>query len=110
MSVQAISDALMGEMQRMGAQAAGGTRAASVLDTGSGSGDFASALKASLDKVSGDQTRAVGEAHAFAVGAPNVALNDVMIDSQKAAISFQMAVQVRNKVVSAYTDIMQMQV
>jgi flagellar hook-basal body complex protein FliE len=38
-----------------------------------------------------------------------VALNDVMVDMQKANISFQMGLQVRNKVVAAYQEIMNMQ-
>ncbi|MBN3837713.1 flagellar hook-basal body complex protein FliE, partial [Burkholderia sp. Ac-20344] len=73
-------------------------------------GTFASAMKASLDKISGDQQHAAGEAQAFEVGAPNVSLNDVMVDMQKANIGFQFGLQVRNKLVSAYNDIMQMSV
>jgi flagellar hook-basal body complex protein FliE len=44
------------------------------------------------------------------MGAANVNLSDVMISMQKASISFQGAIQVRNKLVSAYHDIMNMQV
>jgi flagellar hook-basal body complex protein FliE len=73
-------------------------------------GGFASALKASLDKISGDQTKAVGESQAFELGASNVSLNDVMVDMQKANVGFQFGLQVRNKLVSAYNDIMQMSV
>ncbi len=39
-----------------------------------------------------------------------MALNDVMVDLQKANIGFQMSLQVRNKLVSAYTTVMNMQV
>jgi len=39
-----------------------------------------------------------------------VSLNDVMVDLQKSSVSMQMGIQVRNKLVSAYTDIMNMQV
>ena len=53
---------------------------------------------------------AVGEAQAFEVGAPNVSLNDVMVDMQKANVGFQFGLQVRNKLVSAYNDIMQISV
>ncbi|RYJ03898.1 MAG: flagellar hook-basal body complex protein FliE, partial [Acetobacteraceae bacterium] len=42
---------------------------------------------------------------AFERGAPDVALSDVMIDMQKAGIAFQTAVQVRNRLVSAYQEI-----
>ena len=39
-----------------------------------------------------------------------MALNDVMADLQKASVSLQMGLQVRNKLVSAYQDVMSMQV
>jgi len=38
-----------------------------------------------------------------------VALNDVMVDLQKANVAFQTGVQVRNKLVSAYQEMMSMQ-
>lgn len=47
-------------------------------------------------------------AQAFEVGDPNVSLTQVMIAAEKASVSFQAATQVRNKVVSAYQDIMNM--
>jgi len=46
----------------------------------------------------------------FAAGSSNVNLQDVMVNLQKANLSFQQMVQVRNKLVSAYHDIMNMQV
>jgi flagellar hook-basal body complex protein FliE len=109
--VNALSSALQ-QMQSMAAQAAGSGAAAGVADpSGAASaGGFASALKASLDRISGDQTKAVGESQAFELGASNVSLNDVMVDMQKANVGFQFGLQVRNKLVSAYNDIMQMSV
>jgi flagellar hook-basal body complex protein FliE len=102
----------LAQMQAMATQAAGAS-AAAAADGSSGAataGEFASALKASIDKISGDQQKAVGESQAFELGASNVSLNDVMVDMQKANIGFQFGLQVRNKLVSAYTDIMQIQV
>jgi len=46
----------------------------------------------------------------FQLGDPNISLNQVMVDKQKAALAFEMGVQVRNKLVSAYKEIMNMQV
>ncbi len=46
----------------------------------------------------------------FASGKENVNLQDVMINLQKANLSFQQMVQVRNRLVSAYHDIMNIQV
>ncbi len=47
---------------------------------------------------------------AFVMGDERVSLSDTMIAMQKASVNFQAAVQVRNKVVQAYNDIMNMQV
>jgi flagellar hook-basal body complex protein FliE len=49
-------------------------------------------------------------AKGFSSGDPNVNLQDVMVNLQKANLSFQQMVQVRNKLVTAYQDIMNMSV
>jgi flagellar hook-basal body complex protein FliE len=114
-SIQSISSVL-DQMRTVATQAAGGASGVGAANsvTGAvsagGGTDFASVLKTSLDKVSSSQDHALQQAHAFEMGAPDVALNDVMVDMQKANINFQMATQVRNKLVSAYNDVMQMQV
>jgi|ERR1035437_15030 flagellar hook-basal body complex protein FliE len=72
--------------------------------------DFADALKTSLDQVNNAQQKADQLGQRFAVGDDSVNLSDVMISMQKANISFQATIQVRNKLVSAYHDIMNMQV
>lgn len=46
----------------------------------------------------------------FASGEGTANLQDVMINLQKASLSFQQMTQVRNKLVSAYQDIMNTQV
>jgi flagellar hook-basal body complex protein FliE len=75
-----------------------------------GTTDFAAVLKSSLDSVAQAQNHAESMQQAFVLGDNNVSLSDVMINMQKANISFQTAVQVRNKVIAAYNDIMNMQV
>jgi len=72
--------------------------------------DFADALKNSIGEVSVAQDKAEGMGKAFAMGDDKVSLSDVMISMQKASIGFQASVQVRNKLVSAYHEIMNMQV
>jgi flagellar hook-basal body complex protein FliE len=72
--------------------------------------DFAHTLRASVEQVNGAQQQATRVAQAFEQGEPNVNLQDVMISMQKANISFQTLVQVRNRVVAAYQDMMNMQV
>lgn len=69
---------------------------------------FADVLQRSLAKVSSVQHAAGAQAQRFDLGDPNVSLNDVMIDLQKASLGFQMTVQVRNKIVAAYKEISSM--
>ncbi len=72
--------------------------------------DFSQALKASLDNVASAQNHADQLGQKFTLGDDSVNLSDLMISMQKASISFQATVQVRNKVVSAYQEMMNMQV
>ena len=71
---------------------------------------FAGELQAALGRISDTQNAARTQAEKFAIGTPGVAMNDVMVDLQKTSISLQMGIQVRNKLVAAYQDIMNMQV
>ncbi|EMD1657448.1 flagellar hook-basal body complex protein FliE [Pluralibacter gergoviae] len=71
---------------------------------------FSGQLTAALDRISDAQNSAKLQAEKFAIGEPGVALNDVMTDLQKSSISLQMGIQVRNKLMAAYQDIMNMQV
>jgi flagellar hook-basal body complex protein FliE len=109
--VDALTSALQ-QMQSMAAEAAGKTDATAFGQQAgaASSGSFAAALKNSLDKINAAQQKAGSESQAFELGAPNVSLSDVMVDGQKANISFQFGVQVRNKLVTAYNEIMQMAV
>jgi flagellar hook-basal body complex protein FliE len=70
---------------------------------------FGNLLKNSLDQVNGAQMNAERLTKAYASGASGASLHEVMIASSKANIAFQATVQVRNKLVSAYHDIMSMQ-
>lgn len=107
MSVQGI-DNLLGELKAMSAKAAG--QASSSAESVPEGGDFASVLKASLDQVNQMQLDAEGKEKAFESGSPDANLQDVMVSLQKASLSFQTMVQVRNKLVSAYQEVMNMQV
>jgi len=101
-------DNVLAQLRAASALAAGA--AAPAADGGAAGADFAQALKAALEQVNGAQQTAGKLAMQFEQGSPNVNLQDVMISLQKASISFQAMVQVRNKLVSAYQDIMNMQV
>ena len=72
--------------------------------------DFAALLKTALDQVSTAQQDARQLTQQFELGDPNTNLQDVVLSLQKASLSFQTMVQVRNKLVSAYQEIMNMPV
>lgn len=73
-----------------------------------GGSDFAAMLKQSIDSVNQAQQSSNKLATAFESGQPDVSLADVMVASQKASVSFQAMLQVRNKLVDAYKDVMSM--
>ena len=73
---------------------------------GNDSGDFAAMLKQSIDAVNQTQKQSTQLASAFESGQSDVSLAEVMIASQKASVSFQAMLQVRNKLVDAYKDVM----
>jgi flagellar hook-basal body complex protein FliE len=72
--------------------------------------DFANVLKSSLNAVNRVQQESAKLSQDFSLGEPNTNLHDVMIAMQKSTIAFQQAVQVRNRLVQAYHEIMNMQV
>ena len=72
--------------------------------------DFSAALKQALDGVNATQNQADALARAFQTGEASVGLEDTMVAIAKAQVSFQTLVQVRNRLVSAYHDVMNMQV
>ncbi len=77
---------------------------------GTSGADFAQLMKNSLDDVNAAQAKSRELATAFEMGEKGVELPEVMVALQKASISFQAITQVRNKLLSAYQDVMNMQV
>ena len=94
----------------LGAGALNGLGAPAGLNEGPSKVSFSDALKNSLEQVSNSQKHAEELSQRFAMGDDSVSLSDTMIAMQKSSISFQATVQVRNKLVSAYHEIMNMQV
>ena len=72
--------------------------------------DFGEKLKAAVDQVNSTQQAAGELTRTFVSGETDKNLHEVMISLQKADISFQSMIQVRNKLVTAYQEIMRMQV
>jgi flagellar hook-basal body complex protein FliE len=85
------------------------TRQAVVGDV-KGGGNFRTAMADALQSVSRDQLEAQRLQREFSLDNPTVSLEGTMVAMQKSQIGFQAAVQVRNRLLSAYTDIMNMQV
>lgn len=76
----------------------------------SGGANFSSLLAQSIGKVNEMQQSAGSMTNAFEMGDPNVSLPEVMIAKSKAGLAFEGMVQVRNKMIDAYQEIMRMQV
>ncbi len=70
--------------------------------------DFSTLLKQSINGVNQTQQTAAKMAQDFELGENDVSLAEVMISAQKANVSFQAMVQVRNKLVDAYKEVMNM--
>ena len=100
-------DQVLGQLRATAAAAASQSSPAAGKVEG---GDFSQALRQAIDQVNDAQQQGQKMAENFAAGDPNVNLHEVMIDLQKASVSFQEMIQVRNRLVSAYQDIMNMQV
>lgn len=72
--------------------------------------NFSGLMKSAVDQVNETQQAAGKLKTAFEMGDPNVSLADAMIASQKASVAFQATLQVRNKLVAAYEEVMRMSV
>ena len=69
---------------------------------------FANVLKQGLDQVNQTQQSATDLATQFEHGVPGVELPQVMLEMQKANVSFRALTEVRNRLVNAYQEIMNM--
>ena len=101
-------DQMLNVLRTTAAQAGG--RTAEAPGAPAGSVDFAQVLQNSIAQVNQTQQQAENMAANFAAGDNSANLHEVMLSLQKANISFQEMVQVRNKLVTAYNDVMNMQV
>jgi flagellar hook-basal body complex protein FliE len=71
---------------------------------------FSGALSTALNAVSASQTDSSRLQREVQMDNPKVSLEETMVSIQKAQIGFQAALHVRNRMVQAYSDIMNMQV
>ena len=70
--------------------------------------EFQSILSSAVNQVNTVQRHSNDLAEAFQLGDPNVTLSQVVVASEKASVAFEAMTEVRNRLVSAYEDIMKM--
>jgi flagellar hook-basal body complex protein FliE len=110
------SNSLFAQMQSMSLEAMNHNTQAITSDNAipsvnkSSSSNFGDLLKDAVNSVNDIQKTAGAERTAFEMGDPNVTLAQTMISASKAGIAFDATVQVRNKFVEAYKEIMNMPV
>jgi flagellar hook-basal body complex protein FliE len=71
--------------------------------------DFGSALKEAVGALNQLGAKADSSSLALAKGDP-IDIHEVMLNNEQASLGFSMALQVRNKLVDAYTEVMRMSV
>ncbi len=101
-------DSILKQLQATSALASGVKKSAGADEVAGV--DFGEKLKAAVDQVNNAQKNVDKLSEQFVSGQSNVDLHEVMISLQKANVSFQSMIQVRNKLVTAYQEIMNMQV
>ena len=79
------------------------------VDGAAGTPDFGAAISNALQQVNAQQNRASDLSEAYERGDTHDIVS-VMIERQKASLGFETTLQVRNKLLSAYRDIMNMPV
>lgn len=97
-------DQVLAQIRVMSAQAASAPKPTEQLSGGS----FADMLKNSIDQVNETQQHAGEMKRAFELGEGDMNLAEVMVAVQKSSVSFEAMVQVRNKLIDAYKDVMNM--
>src|ERR1700735_3013465 len=98
---------VLAEMRALQARASGIAEPAAA---GAQSADFASLMKDSVDHISSMQNQATALADAYEAGDKSVDLTKVMLEVQKAGLAFRAMTEVRNKLIDAYTQVMNMSV
>ena len=104
LAAQAQSPAIKPAALANDAAAASGTGAVS----GTGN-SFATLMRSGLEQANQTELRANDVADKFERGVPGVDLPTVMLEANKANLTFRAVTEVRNRLISAYTDIMNMQ-
>jgi len=98
---------LLAQMQQL-TKLAKASSSSMVNPGGQATADFGNLFSKAIDSVNQQQKESGKLANQIETGDGGISLVKAMIASQKSGIAFQATVQVRNRVVSAYQDIMNM--
>ncbi len=105
------ANSLYQEMQAMAAGAKLDMGAMPVqMEINPSSKNFAEMLGSAINNVNSMQLESKEKQIAFEMGDPSLSLADVMVAKEKSGIAFEATLQVRNKVLEAYKQIMNMPV
>jgi flagellar hook-basal body complex protein FliE len=104
------AQSLYQEMQNMALQSKLGVGELPSLQENASASNFADMLGKAIDTVNTMQLDSKDKTMAFEMGDKNLSLADVMVAKEKAGIAFEATIQVRNKVLEAYKQIMNMPV
>ena len=109
MNIASGMDQVLAQLKATSDLAANNNKPSVITPTAS-QADFGQLLKSAVDQVNTVQQTASQLSQEFVRGNQDVELHDVMISLQKANVSFQSMIQVRNRLVTAYQEIMNIQV
>jgi flagellar hook-basal body complex protein FliE len=102
---------VLAEMRALQARASGiGESPPMAMAPSAQPSEFANLMKGSIDSVSRMQNHAESMASAYQAGDKSVDLTNVMLEMQKASLAFRAMTEVRNKLVDAYQQVMNMPV
>lgn len=104
------SAALFNNVQMQGLEKSGLESQLSGNSVNSSSSDFSQMLKQAINNVNGLQQNTSELRNRFEMGDKEVSLGEVMIAANKSSLAFDATVQVRNKMVEAYKEVMSMPV
>jgi flagellar hook-basal body complex protein FliE len=99
---------VLAEMRALQARASGA--ASEIAPAANPPADFAGLLKDSVDHIAAMQNEATALANAYETGDKSIDLTKVMLEVQKAGLAFRAMTEVRNKLLDAYTQVMNMSV
>ncbi|HCR1907790.1 TPA: flagellar hook-basal body complex protein FliE [Enterobacter kobei] len=107
-SMHGIIDQIQFQARKASGLSKGIQSEAGAASASGGNASFSDMLLGSINSISQAQSTAKNQSEAYMSGASGIELNDVMVSLQKSSLALNLGVQVRNKMVSAYQEIMGM--